>query len=374
MAEVTLNSIFSSLILLTMILFDYLSRYDTDDFQRRLYLGILIPVMIAIVSDAIYMVFQGRPGRNVYLLLYAINTLYFIFQITAYYIIALFIDYAANKNKARTKKLLYVTAAILALNTIILCFNFPGGYYFYISPENTYVFGNMYHVRLIISYAPALFAIVDLFLSRKNNKRSRIYTLMFFAVLTGSGAALDLILGTGNLIWPCLSAALLYMYFFIVRADSKIDSLTGIDNRYSFDEFVDSLSGPGEKQAYSMVMIDLDEFKKINDTFGHLEGDNALRDTAAIIKGCSRHTDFTARYGGDEFILAARSESDIEILLRRILDAVKAQNDKNVRPYKIELSYGYDVFTPNSGQSIEDFLAHIDRLMYEQKAEKRRRR
>jgi diguanylate cyclase (GGDEF)-like protein len=371
MSGFSINSILSSLILLVMILVDYLRRYDTDTFQRRLYLSIIVPLIIAIISDGLDVFFQGWPGKTVYYLLYAANTLYFMFQITAYYLITLFVDYVINKNQDRTKKIFYAVAVILVINAVILGFNFPRGYYFYISPENRYVYGDQYSLRLAISYAPALVLMIELFKNRRKIKKTQAYMLMFFALLTGSGAALDLILGAGRLIWPCLSAAMLYMYFFIVRTDSKIDSLTGIDNRYSFNEFIKSLSGANEKQAYSFVMIDLDEFKKINDTFGHLEGDNALRDTATIIKGCVRHTDFAARYGGDEFVLAARADSNIEVLLRRILDAIQAQNDKNVRPYKIKLSYGYDVFTPNRGQSIEEFLAHVDRLMYKQKAAKR---
>jgi diguanylate cyclase (GGDEF)-like protein len=154
--------------------------------------------------------------------------------------------------------------------------------------------------------------------------------------------------------------------------DSKIDSLTGIGNRYSFNEFIHQVSGQNAKQSYSVVMIDMDHFKAINDTLGHLEGDNALRDMAVIIKGCIRHSDFAARYGGDEFVLATQKESDITRLMERIQQAIDNQNEKNVRPYKIQISYGYDMFTPNSDQSIEAFLSHIDSLMYKHKAAKRR--
>jgi diguanylate cyclase (GGDEF)-like protein len=366
-----INSIISSLLLLMMILADYLSRYETDGFQRRLYVGVIIPVLIAVASDFIHMIFEGRPGRTAHYVLYAANTLYLIFQIAAYYLIVVFIDYEANKNRDRTLKFLRFVGVILVFNTLALVFNFSRGYYFYISEDNRYVFGNLYGIRLVVSYAPVLIGVVDLLMCRKNLKRSQIYLIIFFALLTGSGAALDIVLGTGNLIWPCLSAALLYLYFFIVRRESKIDSLTGIDNRYSFNEFMNNLAGQDEKDAYALAMIDLDEFKKINDTFGHLEGDNALRDTAAIIKGCIRHTDFAARYWGDEFVLAVRAEYNMEILMGRILEAIKNQNEKNVRPYKIKISYGCAVFTPQSGQSIESFLAHLDSLMYKHKAEQR---
>jgi diguanylate cyclase (GGDEF)-like protein len=119
-------------------------------------------------------------------------------------------------------------------------------------------------------------------------------------------------------------------------------------------------------------MIDMDHFKHINDTLGHLEGDNALRDMAAIIKGCVRNSDFAARYGGDEFVLATLAENDIQRLMERIKEAMASQNEKKIRPYTLEISYGCDVFTTGGTQTIEEFLAHIDSLMYKDKAERRR--
>jgi diguanylate cyclase (GGDEF)-like protein len=165
---------------------------------------------------------------------------------------------------------------------------------------------------------------------------------------------------------------MLYAYFFIIRTEANIDSLTGISNRYSFNEFVNKLSRQSAKESYAIVMIDMDHFKKINDTLGHLEGDNALKDMAAIIKGCIRRSDFAARYGGDEFVLATRVENNIEKLMERIQQAITIQNEKKIRPYQIEMSYGCDVYTTGQNQSINEFLTHIDTLMYKQKGERRR--
>jgi diguanylate cyclase (GGDEF)-like protein len=115
----------------------------------------------------------------------------------------------------------------------------------------------------------------------------------------------------------------------------------------------------------------MDHFKKINDTLGHAEGDNALRDMAAIIKGCIRHSDFAARYGGDEFVLVAKAEYDIEKLISRIEKTMEIQNEKHIRPYTLEMSYGYDVYTAGQSRSINEFLNHVDGLMYQHKAERR---
>jgi len=160
--------------------------------------------------------------------------------------------------------------------------------------------------------------------------------------------------------------------FYIVQYDTKIDSLTGIGNRYSFNEFTDKLSRNKSGESWAIVMIDMDHFKSINDKFGHLEGDNALRDMASIIKSSLRPHDFAARYGGDEFVLATRVENGIADLIGRIKTEAAKINEQNLKPYKIEISYGFDIYTADGSKPISEFLNHIDDLMYKQKEKNRR--
>jgi diguanylate cyclase (GGDEF)-like protein len=214
-----------------------------------------------------------------------------------------------------------------------------------------------------------VFAFVEMFFSSDQFKHSQILSLVFFGILTAAGAIGDILLKNSSLLWPCFTAAMLYFYFFIVQSDSKIDSLTGLGNRLSFNEFIKKLSRSNSETSHSIIMMDMDHFKEINDTLGHLEGDNALRDMSVIIKNCIRETDFAARYGGDEFILAVKSEYNVEKLIERIRQAMDIQNEKNRRPYKLQMSYGWDVFNLGS-RTIEDFLIHIDKRMYENKTAK----
>jgi diguanylate cyclase (GGDEF)-like protein len=192
-------------------------------------------------------------------------------------------------------------------------------------------------------------------------------------IIIGMGAVADIVFKEGSLVWSCFTAAVLYMYFFIIQSDLMIDSLTGIGNRSGFNEFINKLSRQNSRLAYSIVMIDLDKFKEINDNLGHLVGDNALRDIAVIIKSCIRHSDFAARYGGDEFVLATEAENDIQRLMDRIQESIDLQNKKHIRPYQLYISYGYDVFETKSGETISDFLAKIDAKMYKEKEERKKR-
>jgi diguanylate cyclase (GGDEF)-like protein len=370
--SLALNSVLGSALIFILIFIDYVRKYNTDSFQRTLFLNVLIFSFISLIADALYFALDGSPGRGIYYFLYADLTVYYIFQMASFYYIFILCDYLSFKDKNRTRIITRVVWVVFILHGLILALNLFRGFYFYISDDNVFHHGGFFIIRLAAAYAPLFFLAIDMIFSLKTLKKGQIYLVILLLLFTGTGAVIDLVFKTRSLIWPCFSSALLYFYFFIVRTDSKIDSLTGIGNRYSFNEFIDNLSRQNTRQSYAVVMIDMDHFKQINDTLGHLEGDNALRDMAAIIKGCVRHSDFAARYGGDEFILATKAEYDIEKLMERLQQAITLQNEKKVRPYKIEISYGCDVFTPHSDQSIEKFLAHIDGLMYQNKAERRR--
>jgi diguanylate cyclase (GGDEF)-like protein len=368
-----LNSILGSTLVVILILADYTLKHNTDYFQRTTFLYVLLTTLSTMAADFVFYELNGDPGTVVRAILHVDLFFYYIFQIASFYCVFVFVDYLTFKDRKRTKKIVKFAWIMVAFNGILLLLNLRLGFYYYLAADNVFCHGNIYFVRLIASYLPIAMVFIDLIFLAKSFKTSQTYLILLFIVLvTSLGALIDITLHTTGLIWPCYTSGLLYAYFFIIRSESKIDSLTGIGNRYSFNEFISQVSGPNAKQPYSIVMIDMDHFKEINDTLGHPEGDNALRDMAAIIKGCIRYSDFAARYGGDEFVLAAKKESDIVRLMERIQESINNQNNKNTRPYKIQISYGYDVFTPNSGQSIEAFLSRIDKLMYKQKAEKRR--
>ncbi|MDR2476888.1 MAG: GGDEF domain-containing protein [Treponema sp.] len=371
-SSIYINTALGSCLTIILIFVDYIRKFNTDNFQRKLLLALLFFAFISVITDFISHFLAGTPGRGVTYTMYTVISLFLVTQNCTYYLGAVFIDYFAYKNIARSKKFIFIVCVFLALHSISVIANLPTGYYFHISAENYYTPGAFYLLRLLLSYSSILLIIVDVSLASKYFRHSQAYLIIFFIVITGMGAALDIVLKTGSLTWPCFAAAILYLYFFIIQSDSKLDSLTGIGNRYSFNEFIDKLSRQSTREEYSIVMIDMDKFKEINDTLGHLEGDNALRDMAAIIKGCIRHSDFAARYGGDEFVLATQAEYDIQRLMDRIDAAIKLQNEKRIRPYQIYMSYGYDVYITNSGQSIQDFLTHIDAKMYAQKEERKR--
>lgn len=158
---------------------------------------------------------------------------------------------------------------------------------------------------------------------------------------------------------------------------SIVDDLTGIYNRRGVMTFTEQLIRTAERLSCKMLLLfmDLNDMKYINDTFGHLEGDKALKDTANILKSTFRESDIICRYGGDEFIVSALQAGGIES------DTIKERLNKNIdlhnaeanRRYKISLSIGIAIYDPDAPVSLEDLIFAADHMMYENKYELRRK-
>lgn len=153
------------------------------------------------------------------------------------------------------------------------------------------------------------------------------------------------------------------------------DDLTGLHNRRGLLHVTDALMKLAlrAERPLSLVYIDLDQMKAINDTHGHQVGDRALIDLARLLQRNLRESDFIARIGGDEFcvILSGGEEPQDEGAVARIEAAVRAHNAEAGRPYELSLSIGRARFDPANPCTVEELLTAADAAMYRDKAAKR---
>jgi diguanylate cyclase (GGDEF)-like protein len=331
-------------------------------------LAVLVCTFIAVLTDFSNRAIAGIPGQLVKTTIYALVVIFYLAQNAAYYLVIVFLNYVVKKDAASAKKGTIAVAVFIAVYSVFTVLTLPFDFFFYVSETNHFEHGRFYAIRLIISYASILFIISNLIISYKYFIRSQITMMILFCALNVSGGTIDIVIKNSSLMWPCFCGALLYVYFFVIQTDTRLDSLTGIGNRAAFNDFIINLSRQTTKHSYLIAMIDMNDFKAINDSYGHATGDQALIEMAQIIKNCIRSSDFTARYGGDEFIIAIRADYDMSRLMERIEESIAQRNKKRDLPYRLSISYGFDCFTTHSEQNIDEFLKHIDRLMYEHKA------
>ena len=152
---------------------------------------------------------------------------------------------------------------------------------------------------------------------------------------------------------------------------SLIDDLTGLYNRKGFfalaDHRVKLANRTGE--PFSIAFVDLDGLKRINDTFGHQEGNRALVDAANVLRECFRESDILARLGGDEFaiFIAEAEESRIASIMSRIQQNLAACNRPG-RDYRLSFSTGIVSAGGPNTSDLGTLLALADALMYQQKS------
>ena len=150
---------------------------------------------------------------------------------------------------------------------------------------------------------------------------------------------------------------------------ATLDELTNISNRRGFMMLSQHGLNFCARQGIpaSLVFLDLNAFKPINDRFGHAEGDWALKAFAAQMKSVFRDSDIFARLGGDEFVvlLTNTSKKLAEDIIERFRQSLGKYIQKANRGYDIAFSYGIVEFNPEKHRTVEAFLAEGDLLMYE---------
>jgi diguanylate cyclase (GGDEF)-like protein len=152
---------------------------------------------------------------------------------------------------------------------------------------------------------------------------------------------------------------------------ATLDELTLISNRRGFLTLAEHSQKfcRRKKIRMSVILFDLNEFKPINDNFGHHEGDFALKQFAEVMRSVFRESDVIGRLGGDEFVVMLTDTSDeqIGIILDRFKTEMDAMNKAINKSYLIEYSAGVACFSNDKEQSLEEMVAEADAAMYEEK-------
>ena len=164
----------------------------------------------------------------------------------------------------------------------------------------------------------------------------------------------------------------------IALALATLDDLTAISNRRGFEALArHSLSlCRRQQQPATLMFFDLDDFKSVNDRFGHAEGDRALVDFANLLRTTLRESDVIGRLGGDEFVVLL-SGSDLRqqaLTVKRMQAAVAAHNATSRRGYDLAFSVGAVEFEAPRHADIDAWLAEADALMYIEKQARKARR
>jgi len=290
------------------IVYRSLKSEFTDTQDVRLLCSTALFVMLTLLSDIATWLLNGRPGQTMRFLGYTVNIIYLIMQLVVIFKWLHYAYYRTYKtNMSHRREVLVNRFPFLIMSVIILTCPLNGWCFYY--DENNY-----YHrgvLSLFLSAVLIVYLIVSSAMALKqcrkevlNDRREELRLISIFTLYPLAGGAAQALLYGCSLLWPCVTAAILQIYVNIENQAVSQDPLTHMNNRGNLDRFLHILEDSQAEQQVSLIMADIDSFKKINDIYGHAEGDNALIQTADIIRRIFSGTPaFLARYGGDEFVI-----------------------------------------------------------------------
>lgn len=366
----TLDGNTVSLIILVFILINIRNNAKYISMQYKIFQYMVISNIIMIIVDALSWKFNSIDGTMNLFLNTGYNFLLYVLEPIPPSLSLLYADYQIfhNENKVKNKQKVLVIFLLLNLLMCIVSLFYKG--FFYVDENNIYHRGPYFAVHVAYCYGLLIYSLLLIIKNRPFIERRNYVSMLIFFVPMAIGTTIQVFFYGYSLNWVGMMLSLLIIYFNIQNKGINTDYLTGIYNRRQLDEYIkERIKSSTKNKSFSAILLDLNEFKAINDKFGHKIGDEALKDSVEIIRRSLNTNDFIARFGGDEFVIVTDIYNGqiLDKVVKRIRKNVEAFNMNNVKPYNISFSIGYDIYSSSSNMEADEFFKHIDMLMYENK-------
>lgn len=365
--------LFSGIILLVLVSHAVLNR-ATLQVSARYRTWIALAILAILVLDFVSRVRFPPAGMEFnHVLAYVSNFLYLLLQplpvsLGIMYLLTLF------RERRITLKIRMLCMIPFFIGCIAMACSFFTRFIFNIDGNNVYHRGPGMFIFAITNYSfivPAIWLIIH---HRDTVKRQVLAVVISFTLIPVIGSMLQLLHYGLITAWPSFTIALLITFIFVEGRRSDRDYLNGLLNRQSFDARIHTrMDQYSRRGSFHFVVIDMDKFKMINDTYGHETGDEILQIVSRILYHSVSVPDTVARYGGDEFVMIIESDKSqvIESVLVRINDQLRRWNDDNPYTFDLSLSAGYVAFNPVIHKNFKDLFCEADLMMFKAKDRKK---
>lgn len=358
--------------LMVLLLISNRMNSRTVFFDEKLFCVMAALTIFLCLCEMTTFCINGQQFQGARVLAVVLNTLLFVGSSLFPPLWVAYVDYKLFEDVAGLKRRARIWGIPGAISLLLSLMNLFWGVYFTISADNIYARTPWNWISYAITYGYLIYGAARVMTARKKVRRYLFLPVLLFLAPVFLGSLLQLIFYGLSLIWVSVALGLMALYINIQNEASSVDALTGLYNRRYLNRYLNDV-GFARKQSGMLagIMLDVDNFKAINDTFGHSVGDAALRDVGVLLHSAIGDEDFAARYAGDEFVVLRWVDSIQEIhdLMDTIRRCVPEPDQGSARPYRISFSMGYSIFRPGE-DSVDSFLRRMDARMYQEKRQK----
>ena len=359
-------------LMLTVLLVYAISGGSGKSRQLRLYMTMLLTTMLLLVIDVIGR-FDGFAHPAYPVLNWWGNLALFLLSpvLPSLWVASV---YCMTTGDGSIPIRAFVSLLLLnGFNLFMVTATQMNGWYYSIDAGNIYHRGPLYIVHHLITFTMLIWAYGVTFKYRRNVSRRILYTLIFYPIPSLVGGILQTLIYSYAFALVASVPALMVVMMYAQDDTLYTDYLTGVGNRKKLEAVLkEKVARSSPRRTFAFIMLDIDNFKKINDTLGHDAGDRVLKTAADLLRRCVRANDYVTRYGGDEFCLILDVSNDVGLnrVVNRIENSLVALNQSGAQPVKMSFSMGYQVYDCADHMTPEVFLKQVDMLMYKDKRTK----
>ena len=366
-----------------LIIMALILHRQTQGLDKRLtsqtFTELVISAMVYVFLDMVCGLQQNQVIHLSVFISTILNTAFFISSYSLTHLSFAFTECELGRDWVSEPKKRMISLIPAGLLTIMTLCTLKWHFFFYIDAEGIYQRGPLYLVVLPFVYIYMImivFRMVTMFPKKKyyafRGKLEMVVGIVGFPLVAG---VLQVFLPGISVVCFGLTLGVIQAFTAFLTNRITMDELTQVNNRTKLMQYLENYMEDyvqGQETDLHFLMIDLDDFKLINDTYGHLEGDNALVRTANVLKKTmAGHTGILARYGGDEFCIAGEmTEEDAEELIVNLYANLETANVEAACPYNIGMSIGCGRFT-GEVETIPDLIRKADEDLYQRKREKK---
>lgn len=373
------NGIF---VILLLVLLFHLRAATKLAYDEQLFKLALILNIIVLLADTGCWIFDGRMLWDTTIINKLVYAAYYISTATFAFIWTLYAAYKLRpQGRLKDKYVSFVSLPAVVAVVLSITSIWTESFYSFDS-QGVYHRGPLFGVHTAILF---FYIVISVFLAIKTmsedkngDLRRECIAILGFGIFPLIGGVLQTVYYGLNMAWTGSSVSLLVVFISIQNRQIITDPLTGIYNRGYFTRYMKRVFESKETDSkWYLLVMDVDRFKTINDTYGHTIGDRALLGVVrALQSSCSIYgnVDFLARYGGDEFVLVCRRNGvkEIQEFVGTINNELDKVNEKSALPFNLTLSIGWAEYDADRYQTYEELVAVADKAMYQQKAQKKK--
>ncbi len=357
-----------------MTLFLRVFRAGDKQNSQRILIALMISVMALCISDTLWVALESITPVKWTGLKYAVDIVYYVLSGFVSYLWFLYSEYLQESRLVNSKRRKLLGALPVTVFNVLTLTTPWTRLMFYIDENGIFHYGALYILQSAVLFGYIVFTSGKAFLRAQNKEdyanRSKYLTISSFCIFPLICGIWQMQSGSSPVLSMGITLALLQVYINLQSEKISIDPLTQLNNRNQLLRYLSGkMKSPNPDKKLYLLMMDMDYFKKINDQYGHIEGDKALiRVAVALKKVCSRYRSFVCRYGGDEFIIICETsvEEKIRSLCEELNEQLAQENEAAGAPYFLHLSIGYAAYTSEM-KTIPDFIHEADKMLYEVK-------